>query len=121
MVRLVPRAVRVLVAARVTIVRRPDLAIARFDSKDNLRIGLVCQSTSAVEQLRPYHCRVLAISDEDSVSAGVLVSAAVGYPAFVLNFASKNVPGGAVGSGVLAQEECIFRQTTLALALPPEV
>ena len=69
MVRLVPRAVRVLVAARVTIVRRPDLAIARFDSKDNLRIGLVRQSTSAVEQLRPYHCRVLAISDEEGTGS----------------------------------------------------
>eukprot|EP00747_Dinoflagellata_sp_TGD_P195020 gnl/TRDRNA2_/TRDRNA2_63124_c0_seq1.p1 gnl/TRDRNA2_/TRDRNA2_63124_c0~~gnl/TRDRNA2_/TRDRNA2_63124_c0_seq1.p1 ORF type:complete len:145 (-),score=20.39 gnl/TRDRNA2_/TRDRNA2_63124_c0_seq1:240-674(-) len=63
-------------------------------------------------------CRY-AISTDDSVSAAVRISIASGCTPFALNFASKNLPGGAVASGVLAQEESIFRQTALALALPP--
>jgi len=62
-----------------------------------------------------------AVSSDDTVSAAVRISVSAGRPAFTLSFASKNLPGGAVASGVLAQEECVFRQTALSLLLPPEV
>lgn len=63
-------------------------------------------------------CRI-AISTDDSVTAATRVSLETGTPALVLNFASKNLPGGAVGSGVFAQEESIFRQTAISLVLSP--
>lgn len=63
-------------------------------------------------------CHV-AVSGDDGVSAAVRISRAASCRAFLLSFASKNIPGGAVASGVLAQEECIFRQTSISLALDP--
>jgi len=66
-----------------------------------------------------YHCRV-ALSAEDVLQAAVRVSVGAGERALVLNFASKNIPGGAVASGVLAQEETIYRRTSLAMFLDPE-
>ena len=62
----------------------------------------------------------IALSGDDSLVAGARVSAAVGVRPAVLCFASKNMPGGAVASGVNAQEECIFRRSSISLALPPE-
>lgn len=59
-----------------------------------------------------------AISADDTVTAVARVSAEAGCPAFALNFASPNMPGGAVASGIVAQEECLFRQTSIDAALP---
>lgn len=65
----------------------------------------------------------IALSAGDSLEAARRVAAAAagqGARPLVLNFASKSLPGGAVASGVLAQEETIFRCTSLGLSLNPE-
>lgn len=67
-------------------------------------------------------CCTIALSCSDCLEAAVRVasaSEASGKLPLLLNFASKNLPGGAVASGVLAQEETIFRRTGLSSCLNP--
>jgi uncharacterized protein (TIGR02452 family) len=62
----------------------------------------------------------LAISSDDSLVAGSRLSAAVQARVAVLCFASRNIPGGAVASGVNAQEESLYRRCSVSLALNPD-
>ena len=62
----------------------------------------------------------VAISSDDSLVAGARLSVAVQARVAVLCFASKNIPGGAVASGVNAQEESLFRRCSVSLALNPD-
>lgn len=61
----------------------------------------------------------IALSSDTSLAAAQRI-AACGVKPLVLNFASPNLPGGAVASGVNAQEEALFRCTSISLALDPE-
>lgn len=61
------------------------------------------------------------VSAEDSVTAAQRLAADCDAraPPAVLCYSSPNIPGGAVASGVAAQEEDIFRRTSICLSLPP--
>lgn len=97
-----------------------DFGDGHSDGGDRSMIPLFSTPRSAGSSPSTCGSCCFAISSDDAVAAGLRVSAASGCAALVLNFASKNLPGGAVASGVNAQEECIFRQTTISSVLPPE-
>ena len=65
-------------------------------------------------------CCVTVTMDDTLTAALCLISAGVTQSPFVLNFASPNMPGGAVASGVNAQEEALFRATDLHRHLNPK-
>ena len=72
-------------------------------------------------------CRI-EVTNHDCINAAMLLLASLSSSSssssspirvMVLNFASPNIPGGAVASGVNAQEECIFRRTSIHQHLDP--
>jgi uncharacterized protein (TIGR02452 family) len=52
------------------------------------------------------------MSMESSLDAAFALQEEMGLRSLVLNLASSQTPGGAVRSGVVAQEECLFRQSS---------
>lgn len=61
---------------------------------------------------------VVSVVEEDCVAVGKALAEA-GFRPAVLNMANRQHPGGGVISGCRAQEESLFRRSTLALALYP--